>query len=246
VKDFMAGVRFLGRGLAMYGRTPGLVVLGVIPAVISAILFVAAFVVLVVFVDELAGAVTWFADDWSPGPRNGVRILAGTGIVGGALVLGIVTYTAVTLLIGDPFYERISQRIEDRFGGVPGAVEVRWWRSLLDSARLILLSVSVTIPLFLAGFIPLVGQTLIPVIAAAAGGWFLAVELVGVPFSRRGLRLPDRRRVLRSRRAMALGFGMSVFLCCLVPFVAVLVMPGAVAGGTLLAREVLGLSTGET
>lgn len=243
MRDFFDGVRLLGRGLAMYGRNPRLVLLGLIPALITALLFTGAFVALVVFVDDLAGAVTWFADDWAPGARSAARILAGTGIVGAAVVLAIVSFTAVTLLVGDPFYEKISKRIEDRLGGVPQAVDVRWWRSLLDSARLILLSLTVTVPLFLASFIPLVGQTLIPVIGATVGGWVLAVELVGVPFNRRGMRLPERRRMLRAHRPLALGFGMSVFVCCLIPFVAVLVMPAAVAGGTLLARRVLGLST---
>jgi CysZ protein len=37
-----------------------------------------------------------------------------------------------------------------------------------------------------------------------------------------------------------LGFGVPVFVVFLVPFVAVLVMPGAVAGATLLTRRVLG------
>jgi CysZ protein len=40
---------------------------------------------------------------------------------------------------------------------------------------------------------------------------------------------------------MALGFGVAVFGCFLIPFGAVLLMPAAVAGGTLLARHALGL-----
>ena len=36
----------------------------------------------------------------------------------------MLTFTAVTLLIGDPFYEKISELVEERYGGVPGAVEV--------------------------------------------------------------------------------------------------------------------------
>jgi CysZ protein len=75
------------------------------------------------------------------------------------------------------------------------------------------------------------------------GGWFLAIELVGVPFARRGLCLTQRRALLRANRSLTLGFGMAVFVCFLIPLGAVLVMPAAVAGGTLLARQVLGLST---
>jgi CysZ protein len=49
--------------------------------------------------------------------------------------------------------------------------------------------------------------------------------------------------LLRARLPLALGFGLGVFVCFLVPLGAVLLMPAAVAGGTLLAREVLGLPT---
>jgi CysZ protein len=175
--------------------------------------------------------------------------VAGAALVGLGGVLGVVTFTAVTLVIGDPCYEKTSELVEARYGGVPGEVEVPWYRSLgrsvVDALRLVALSALAGLVFFAAGFIPLVGQTVVPVIAAVVTGWFLAVELSGVPFQRRGQRLADRRRALRSRRPMAVGFGVAVFLCFLVPLGAVLLTPAAVAGATLLSRRVLGLPTAE-
>lgn len=246
---FVAGMRLLTQGMSLYGRGRGLVVLGIIPALISGVFYLAGLITLLLFLGDLAGLATWFADDWSPGARSTARAVAGIGILGLGLLFGALSFTAVTLLIGDPFYEKISERIEERLGGVPGAVDMPWWRSLrrslADSGRLLLISVGIGIPLLLGGLIPLVGQTLIPVIAAVIGGWLLAVELVGIPFARRGMRLSERRAALRAHRPLALGFGVSVFLCFLVPLGAVLVMPAAVAGGTLLARHVLGQPTAE-
>jgi CysZ protein len=131
---------------------------------------------------------------------------------------------------------------------VPDAVEAGLWRSLsrsiVDSLRLIGLSVLIGIPLFLLGFLPVVGQTAIPVLGGAFAGWLLAVELTGVPFQRRGRRLRERRAVLRTRRPLALGFGVAVFGCFLIPLGAILLMPAAVAGATLLARTALGAPIG--
>jgi CysZ protein len=229
----------------MYVRSPRFLFLGMIPAAIALVLVAAAFAVLVYFVGDLAALVTWFADGWSSGPRQAIRIFAGTAILLSAGLVAILTYTALTLLIGDPFYEVISQQVDERFGGAPATAEVPWFtsfrRNAADSVRLILLSVSVSVPLFLAGFIPVVGQTVVPVLDAVIGGWLLAVELTGVPFNRRGLRLADRRRILRAHRPLALGFGIPVFVLLLVPFAAILVVPAAVVGGTLLTRHVLGL-----
>lgn len=242
---FLSGVRLLLRGLGLYVRSPRLVLLGFLPALISGALFLTGFAVLVYFADELGRLATPFADDWASGPRDLVRVLAGFAFLGVGGLLGVLVFTAVTLLIGDPFYEKISEAVEAGYGGAPGAVELPFWRSVrtsaADSARLIGFSALVGVPLFAAGFIPVVGQTVVPVLGALVGGWVLALELVNAAFARRGLRLPDRRRALRAERPTALGFGVAVFCCFLIPLGAVLVMPAAVAGGTLLARRSLNL-----
>lgn len=247
MRNFFTGTRFLGLGLRRVARRPKLVVLGIIPAFLSLALFVGLFVVLFYFLGDLSEKVTWFADDWATATRRTMRILAGVAIVGVAGLLFVISFTAVTLLIGDPFYEKIAEAIEDELGGVPGEVEVGFFkslrRSLTDSLRLALVALLIGVPLFVLGLIPIVGQTVIPVLAAFVGGWFLTIELVGIPFQRRGLRLPDRRRIMRQNRPAALGFGVAVFLCFVIPLGAVLLMPAAVAGGALLTRHVFGQPT---
>ncbi|WDZ85527.1 EI24 domain-containing protein [Micromonospora cathayae] len=241
VGRFFSGAGLLLRGLGLYARSPRLMLLGVLPALITGLFFLAALGTLVYFVDDLAAWVTPFADGWSTTTRSLVRVIAGLALLGIGGLVGVLTFTAVTLVVGDPFYEKISEQVEQRYGGTPGEVEVPFWpslrRSVADSLRLVGISVLVGIPLFAAGFVPVVGQTVVPVIGAAVGGWFLALELAGAPFYRRGLRLPDRRRVLKADRPTTLGFGVAVFLCFLIPLGAVLIMPAAVAGAALLTRR---------
>ncbi|MFK3984968.1 EI24 domain-containing protein [Micromonospora sp. NPDC050397] len=249
VRQFLTGVGLLLRGIGTYARTPRLVLLGILPALITGVFFLAGYATLVYFVGDLAGLVTPFADGWAGWARDLVRVLAAFAFLALGAVLGVLTFTAITLVVGDPFYEEISARVEARYGGVPGEIEVPWLRSLrrsmVDSLRLVTRSVLLGVPLFFAGFIPVLGQFVVPVVAAAVGGWFLALELVGAPFYRRGLRLADRRRVLGENRPVALGFGVAVFCCFLIPLGAILVMPAAVAGAALLARRSLGQSIEE-
>ncbi len=47
----------------------------------------------------------------------------------------------------------------------------------------------------------------------------------------------ERFALLRRNKAVALGFGVVVFLLFLVPLVAVVAMPAAVVGGALLVRQ---------
>jgi CysZ protein len=243
-KDFVSGIGLLLRGLRIYGTNPGLVLLGLLPAIITFVLLTAAVVAIVAFIGTEARWVTWFADDWSTDLRDAVRLLASVAIIGVAVLLAILLYTAITLAIGEPFYEKIAEKVDDSCGGVADPVDVPWyrdiWRGLKESVRLITLSMVLGLLLFLAGFLPLVGQSVVPVLGALVGGWALAIEFSGVAFQRRGMHLRERRRVLRRNRSLALGFGTTVFVLFLIPGVNVLVTPAAVAGATLLTRRALG------
>jgi CysZ protein len=242
--EFFTGMRLLGRGFGIVFRSPRLLVLGLVPGVIAAVIVLGALFALFYFLGDLAALVTWFADNWSADLRNAARIVASIGLVVGSVVVAVFTFTALTLTIGDPFYESISKRVDDRYGGASDVIEGPWFRNLrrnlVDSLRLLVLSIVMSAVLFVAGFVPVVGQTVVPVVDATFGGWLLAVEVSGIPFNRRGYRLSERRRLLRANRALALGFGVPVFLCLLLPFAALVVMPCAVAGATLLTRRVLG------
>ncbi|MGE5826974.1 MAG: EI24 domain-containing protein [Micromonosporaceae bacterium] len=242
--EFLAGAGLLLRGLGMYARSPRLMLLGLLPAAITAVLLVGAFIGAVYVVDDVVAFLTPFADNWSSGLRDGLRTVAGVALLGAWLLISVLAYAALTLVIGEPFYEAISKSVDDRYGGIPGEIDVPFWRSLprsiLDTMRSLLLTAGFGIPLFFAGLIPVVGETIVPVLGAMVGGWVLALELTGVPFERRGLRFRHRRAMLRQHRAMTLGFGMATFMCFLVPLGAVFAMPAAVAGATLLSRRLFG------
>lgn len=249
VGEFFFGVGLLLRGFAIYVRDPRLMLLGLVPAILTGVLFLGVLVTLAYFSPDLVAMLTPFADDWTGWLRTLVRVSVGLALLGLAGLVGVMTFTAVALAIGDPFYERISAWAEHRCGGVSNPVEVSWAGSLRwgigDSIRLVGVSVAVGVPLFVAGFLPVVGQTVVPVLGAAVGGWLLALELTSGPFERRGCRLADRRRALRAVRPITLGFGVAVFVAFLIPLGAVLFTPAAVAGATLLTRRSLGEPVGE-
>jgi CysZ protein len=250
IRDFFGGAALVGQGLRMWVTAPRLMFLGAIPAIVVGILYAAGIVLVAVNLDGIAGWATPFAAGWTEPFRSLAHIIAALAVLGAAILLVIATYTALTLAVGEPFYEKIWRRVEDKLGGIPGEVEVPLWRSirlgLVDGLRIVVFAASVGIALFFGGFIPVVGQTVVPMLAAATGGWLIALELTGRAFEARGMTPGERRRVLRRSRATALGFGVSTYLLFLVPLGAVIVMPAAVAGAALLSREVLARSAGGT
>lgn len=244
VRDFRDGIRLLLEGFRIVFGNGRLLRRAALPVLLTSVLLLAAIVALVVYAGDLAAWATPFADDWSGLWQDLVRVTTAVAMVAAGLALSVLLFTGLTLAIGGPFYESIAEEVEDsRLGGVRDAENIGWARSaangIRDTAQLIVRSLLYSIPLVIAGFIPVVGQTVVPVLAVCVQAWLLGVELTGIPFSRRGRTLAERRTTLRRSRSMTLGFAIPVYLLCLVPFAALAVLPAAMAGGTLLAHRLL-------
>ncbi|GAA3607139.1 EI24 domain-containing protein [Microlunatus ginsengisoli] len=244
VSEAVSGLGLLVRGLGLIVRRPRNFALGAIPPAITSVLFL---IVIVVLGGELRPLTRWltpFARDWSEGAESAIQIAVGVALVGVTVLLMVVTFTALTLAIGGPIYDKIGEYVDSELGGEQPAHEEPLVRSIgraiRQSLALIAVSALGAIPLFLAGFIPVVGQSVVPVVAAMFGGWLLAIELLGGPFERRGrLTIAERRAAMRTRRLHVWGFAAPTFALLAVPFLAILVFPAAAAGATLLARELL-------
>lgn len=229
----------VGSGFAYWRRRPGRMALGLIPAAIVGAVLLGALIALGFFVPEIADAVTPFADTWPAFGATLLRVAVSTALFGGAVVLAAVSFTALTLLIGDPFYERIWTAVETDLGGSPVEAAGGFWRSLLDGASLVARGLVAALAAALLGFVPVVGGILGGATAIVLSGWLLADELTSRALTARGIPASARRRLRRRHRARVLGFGVATQLCFMVPLGAVVTMPAAVAGSTVLARFLL-------
>lgn len=229
---------FLG-GLGEWRRRPGLMLLGIVPAILVLLLLTAAFVTLLFFVDDLVAWATPFADDWGDTVRRGLRLLLGLVVLAGAAFLSVMTFTGLTLTVGDPIYEKVWRETERDLGGPVPEDGLSWMESARDSLVLVVLGVATAVCVFVIGLVPVVGTLAGPVLGVLFAGRLLARELVSRPLAARGLDRDAQNQLLRPHQGALLGFGAGVQLCFLVPGGAVLMMPAAVAGATRLAREVL-------
>ncbi len=234
--EFARGFVSLRHGFAFWRVRPGLMALGLVPAVIVAAVFAVLLVVLAINLDTITSWMTPFAASWWEWARVAIRITIGVATLAGALVLVGFAFTAVTLLVGDPVYEKIWRGVEEHAGGLPAAREPGFWRSVGDAARLVLQGVVSGLVIWFLGFIPVLGL-LAPALGFLVASRLVALELTARPLEARGLDRRERVRLLRSRNPRLLGFGVAVHLCYLVPGGQIAVMPAAVVTATLLARE---------
>ncbi|MET9893055.1 EI24 domain-containing protein [Streptomyces sp. NPDC006465] len=251
MRDLGVGFGYLLRGqrwVARHGKSYGF---GLVPGLITLVLYAAALVALGVYGEDFVTWATPFADDWTS-PWSGLfRGFLTAVLFALALLLAVLTFTAVTLLIGQPFYENLSERVDRDVspdGTAPESGLPLWrelWISGRDSLRILVRALVWAVLLFALGFVPFIGQTVVPVLGFVVTGFFLTEELVAVALQRRRVDLRERLALLRSRKTLVWGFGTPLGLAFLVPFVAVFLMPGAVAGATLMARDLLGEEIGE-
>ncbi|MEV8253944.1 EI24 domain-containing protein [Rhodoglobus sp. NPDC076762] len=244
LREFFSGVGFLFRGFRIWITAPRLMLLGMIPAAIVGLVAIAVLVALIINIEAISVSITPLAREWGEVAQAATHFAAGLALIVASILVILNTYTTVTLMVGDSFYRLIATHVDAKHGAPPEPQPQGFWRDLRrgigEGLRVLIPTVGLAVLVFALGFIPIAGGVIAATAGALLGGWLLVVELSNIPFESRGFHLTARRRTLRASRAQALGLGAATYVVFLIPFGAVLAMPAAVAGATLLTRSVLG------
>jgi CysZ protein len=87
VGELLAGAGLLTRGLSLIVRRPRMFLLGAIPPAITSVIFTG---LLIALITQLEPAVDWltpFADGWARGLATTIRVIVGTTLVAGSVLL---------------------------------------------------------------------------------------------------------------------------------------------------------------
>lgn len=239
MRELSHGASYLGRGFGFVRSRPKLLLLGALPALIVFLVLVSAYVTLIWFVGDLVSWATPFADDWASGLRTITRFLLALAILVGAFLVFTSVFVGLTLTVGDPFYERIWRETEAALGGPVPDGEVGFVQSVKDGVRLAAMGVMSSVLVLGSSIVPVVGSAAGIVLGVLLSGSLLGRELAGRALAPRGLDDPAQQALLAPYRRRVLGFGCATQLCFFIPLGGVLVMPAAVAGATMLVRDVL-------
>lgn len=245
LSSFAAGAATLLQAVPLLLRNPRMMMWGLVPPLITSVIYAIVGVGLVTalpsLVDRLLGEATG-------GLGQALHLLVMVAIAAGAVMLGTLFFTALTLAIGAPVYERIGLTTErllfeaDPTRHEPETfTEAPFLRGIGQSVALLGRSLLAALVIFLVGLIPAVGAIAGPVCGLLYGGWTMASEQLGPAFQRRGaLSLADRGRELRRQPARVLGLGIPSFLVLSVPLVAILAFPVVTVAATIMGRQLAG------
>lgn len=156
------------------------------------------------------------------------------------LVIFYFTFTALANFIAAPFNALLAEKVEQQLTGktptvlplnqllndVPRMLKREWKKITYSIPRLV--------ALFVLSFVPVLGQTLIPILTFMFSAWLLAIQYCDYPFDNHRISFSRMRNALSQQRVMNFSFGSLVSLFALIPFINLLVMPVAVCGATVM------------
>lgn len=148
------------------------------------------------------------------------------------------SFAIIANLIAAPFNAILAERVEQRLKGLPvsefqgyktlPSIIARTFRS--EASKLFYMA-KWLILLLIITFIPVI-NIIAPFAWALYGAWMLAVEYADYPMGNHELYFKDELPALKKNRGHALGFGGTLSLMMIIPFVNFLAMPVGVAGAT--------------
>ena len=227
ITETSRGLHAYVRGLQWLKAHPRYLVMLFVPLVLGFVFFVGSFSFYLSYADTVMGWVyltepeAWY---WLPFYYLGVLLMHLAMLV----VTGLAAFLAMNIFAA-PLYELVSVAVEKDVLGLP-PVELNLWenvKAIVEEAKKALLILMISIVLL---FIPVV-NALAVVIAAFLLGW----DFYDFPLARRGWPLGDRVTFVTRNFWSVMGFG----LWLVIPFVNVVLIPLAVAGGTILNVEAL-------
>jgi CysZ protein len=262
IRRFLHGMASLPRGAIYFVARPRRWPLGLVPILITLLLFVGVGIGYYFLVDGLIDKLQAIPAPDRPQQALGwVRYLPAVGahwlitelprwawhILFGLLFLlaSWFTFVIVVNIVGAPWNDALAGRVEQGLGSETAYASEGARSTLAELATGIRHSL-LRLIIYWAAHFPLLVLNLIPsgitnlIFLLVGVPWsvlFVAMEFADIPQSRRRLGFREKFGVVWAHRATMMGFGAATCLALTIPVVNVLSIPCAVTGMTLLYRE---------
>lgn len=230
----LSGPQYLGEGLKLILR-PGLRLFVLLPLTLNLLLFIA---MIGFAMREFSGWVDAFMPslpDWA----SFLEYLIWPLFVALVVLLVFFTFTMIANIIAAPFNGFLAEKVEVVVRGQDDFPPFSWAELVAMVPRTIgreLRKLGYFLPraagLLILSFIPVVNLVSTP-LWFVFGIWMMAVQYIDYPADNHKQGWNEMLAWLREKRWQSLGFGGSVYLALLIPFVNIVMMPAAVAGATL-------------
>ncbi|OOF40774.1 sulfate transporter CysZ [Rodentibacter mrazii] len=193
-------------------------------------------------VSQISSMIDWmmtFVPDW----LNFLSVILLVLSIGMILLLFYFMFTTLSGFIAAPFNGLLAEKLEKMLTG-EAINDDNWLDVMKDVPRMLRrewqklwYSLPKIIGLFLLSFIPLVGQTIVPVLTFLFTAWMMAIQYCDYPFDNHKISFNVMKNALGEQRPQSLTFGGLVTCCTFLPVVNLVIIPVAVCGATVMWVE---------
>jgi CysZ protein len=232
MNDFLLGVKYFFSGFDLIFR-PGLRRFIIIPLLINICLFIGLFFLLRHYMAEFNAWFSHLLPHWLAWLSYILWLL----FVAGFLVVFIYTFVMLGNFVAAPFNSFLAEKVEFQLTGVKPN-EFTLWDNIKDIPRILGRQLAI-IGYFLPRALVLLLLFFVPVVQGVAAfiwflfsAWNMTLTYADYPTDNHRIPIANVRDWLQQRRAMALGFGVSVLVISMIPILNFFTIPAAVAGAT--------------
>ena len=236
------GIDCAFEGLALI-RQPGLRRYVIIPLLINIVLLSGTIAFGVVKFEAWTSAFTSHLPAWLSVLSWIVAVLAAVLVI---LIL-LYVFAIVANIIAAPFNALLSEKVEEKLTGRAPVSEARLHVVMVRSIKRELARLAWYLPrvagLLMVTVIPGV-NVLAPLLWVLFGAWMMAVEYSDYAADNNDVSFSELRARLRGSRMQSLAFGLMIYVLLAIPFLNLVLIPAAVAGGTAFwVRRLAGTQT---
>ena len=229
----LTGIGYLIKGTQLLHH-PKLRVFVLIPLLINIIIFASAFWFLFTNITEWVDSYI----NLLPGFLTWLSYLLWPVIIFTILFAFSFVFSSIANLIASPFNGLLAEKTEKLLTN--STINDDGWQDILkDLPRIFkreyqkwLYFIPRMLACLLLFFIPLIGQTVAPVIWFIFTGWMMALQYADYPFDNHKVPFSLMKQILFARLGKNITFGMVVSICTTIPVLNFIIMPIAVCGAT--------------
>ena len=242
VSNIFIGIGLPFRALRFFFKQPGYWRYAWVSMILNTILYILLFYLLFYFV------LPW-VNSWFPAHTTNafmsylyafIDFIVKFLVIVTFFLLFVLAFNTIFFAVAAPFLDGLSLKIEKNvYGYVPAKAGIKGvvtgsYISIKNGVWLTAASLFWTLALFPLNFIiPVVG--FVP--GMLVGSYFLGLSFIIYSAEHRRITKREMKDALNGNRSCILGFGLSMYWILFVPFTAILFIPAAVAGGTMLYNE---------
>lgn len=234
-KEVKSGLHYFVMGWSLISQQ-GLRRFVIMPILLNIVLMIG---LLWLFITQISGMIEWvmnFLPNWLDW-MSSIMFIASLVMI---LTVFYFSFTMLSGFIAAPFNGLLAEKVEKMLTGEV-MIETNMQDFIKDVPRMLArewqklwYSLPKYIALFLFGFMPFLGQTVVPIIAFVFGAWMMAIQYCDYPFDNHKISFHAMRFKLAQNRTQSLVFGALITLCTLVPIINLVVIPVAVCGATAM------------